>query len=182
MASKGKKFLQRYRVFAGFVFAFLYIWFARPTWTTLAVGISVAVIGLAIRAWACGHIQKVRELDTSGPYAHTRNPLYLGTSFIVIGFGIVSAVWWIALLAVIFYLSIYFPVMNVEAEELESWLGEEYREYAQNVPLFVPRLSPWKKQARKFDFKLYLKHSEYNAAIGTMLIAILLATKMVYFD
>ncbi len=180
MGLKGKKLIQRYRVFAGFAFSVLYVLFAKPTAFTLAVGVGVAIIGLGLRAWACGHIQKIRELDTSGPYAFTRNPLYLGTLIIALGFSIASGVWWLVLLAMIFYLSIYFPVMNVEAEELESWLDDEYRNYAKAVPLFFPRLTPWKNSARNFDFQLYLKHREYNAALGLLLITVILAAK-VYF-
>jgi hypothetical protein len=81
-----------------------------------------------------------------------------------------------------FYLSIYFPVMNVEAEELESWLGEEYRVYAQAVPLFIPRLTPWKNPTRRFDFQLYLKHREYNAALGALLITAVLAAKILFLS
>ncbi len=180
MAIKAKKLLQRYRVFAGFAFAVLYVVFARPTALTLVIGVGVAIIGLALRAWACGHIQKIRELDTCGPYAYTRNPLYLGTFIIAVGFSIASGVWWLVLLAMVFYLSIYFPVMNVEAEELESWLGDEYRDYANSVPLFFPRLTPWKNSVKNFDFQLYLKHREYNAALGLLLITFILAAK-VYF-
>lgn len=180
MALKGKKLLQRYRVFSGFAFAVLYVWFAQPTWITLAIGVGVAVVGVALRAWACGHIQKIRELDTSGPYSFTRNPLYLGTFIIAVGFSIASGVWWLVLLAMVFYLSIYFPVMNVEAEELESWLGDEYRDYAKAVPLFFPRLTPWKNSAKSFDFQLYLSHREYNASLGLLLITVILAAK-VYF-
>ncbi len=180
MGSKGTKLLQRYRVFAGFAFAVLYVLFAQPTALTLAIGVGVAIIGLGLRAWACGHIQKIRELDTSGPYAFTRNPLYLGTFIIAVGFSIASGVWWLVLLAMVFYLSIYFPVMNVEAEELETWLGDEYRIYAEAVPLFFPRLTPWKNSAKSFDFQLYLKHREYNAALGLLLITVILTAK-VYF-
>jgi protein-S-isoprenylcysteine O-methyltransferase Ste14 len=185
MASKGLKFVQRFRVFAGFIFSVVFLVFARPTWLTLIVGVSIALIGLGLRAWACGHIQKVRELDTSGPYSYTRNPLYLGTSIIALGFGIASGVWWLALLAFVFYVSIYFPVMNVEAEELASWLGETYRDSAAGVPLFFPRLTPWKnplqKSVRHFDFQLYLKHREYNAALGTLFVSGVLAAKILIF-
>jgi protein-S-isoprenylcysteine O-methyltransferase Ste14 len=181
MASKGLKFVQRFRVFAGFIFSVVFLIFAQPTWLTLAIGFGIALVGLGLRAWACGHIQKVRELDTSGPYAYTRNPLYLGTSIIALGFGIASGVSWLALLAFVFYVSIYFPVMNVEAEELESWLGETYKEYAASVPLFFPRLTPWKKTERRFDFQLYLKHREYNAALGTLFVTAVLAAKILIF-
>lgn len=182
MASKGLKFVQRFRVFAGFIFSVVFLVFARPTWLTLAIGVGIALLGLGLRAWACGHIRKVRELDTSGPYAYTRNPLYLGTSIIALGFGVASGVWWLALIALVFYVSIYFPVMNVEAEELESWLGEEYSEYAAAVPLFFPRTTPWKKTERRFDFQLYLKHREYNAALGTLFVTAVLSAKILIFN
>jgi Putative protein-S-isoprenylcysteine methyltransferase len=181
MASKGLKFVQRFRVFAGFVFSVVFLVFARPTWLTLAIGSGVALIGLGLRAWACGHIRKVAELDTSGPYSYTRNPLYLGTSIIALGFGVASGVWWLALIAFVFYVSIYFPVMNVEAEELNALLGREYSEYAQAVPLFFPRLTPWKRSERRFDLQLYLKHREYNAAFGAMFVTAVLAAKILLF-
>jgi protein-S-isoprenylcysteine O-methyltransferase Ste14 len=181
MASKGLKFIQRFRVFAGFIFSIVFLVFAHPTWTTLTIGVAIALIGLGLRAWACGHIRKVRELDTSGPYSYTRNPLYLGTSIIALGFGVASGVWWLAVIAFVFYVSIYFPVMNVEAEELEALLGEEYREYAAAVPLFFPRLTPWKKTERRFDFQLYLKHREYNAALGTLFVTAVLVAKILIF-
>jgi protein-S-isoprenylcysteine O-methyltransferase Ste14 len=181
MAGKGKKLLQRYRVFSGFVFAILFLIFARPTPAILAIGSGIALIGLLLRAWACGHIRKVAELDTSGPYAYTRNPLYLGTFIIAVGFGIASGVWWLALLALVFYLSIYLPVMNVEAEELTQVVGDEYTEYKASVPLFFPRVTPWRKPDRSFDFQLYLKHREYKAAIGFFLIAAVLAGKLLWF-
>jgi protein-S-isoprenylcysteine O-methyltransferase Ste14 len=182
MSTPFSKFLQRYRVLAGFVAAAIFIVYCRPTLPTLAVGATVASIGVLLRAWALGHLRKERHLDTSGPYAYTRNPLYFGTFIIAIGFGIASGVWWLFLLLFAFMLSIYFPVMNVEAEELESWLGDEYREYAQNVPLVFPRLTAWKISDRKFDFQLYLKHREYHAAVGLTVAVVLLAIKAYLFN
>jgi protein-S-isoprenylcysteine O-methyltransferase Ste14 len=181
MSSKLTKFLQRYRVFFGFVFAVLFLVFSQPNAVVIGIGFAVALIGLAIRAWACGHIRKIRELDTSGPYAYTRNPLYLGSLIIAIGFGIASGVWWLAILTLAFFASIYLPVINVEAEELENVMGNDYREYAANVPLFFPRLTAWKKSARKFDFQLYSRHGEYNAALGLFAAAAILAAKAYYF-
>ena len=179
MPSNFKKSLQRYRVFSGFVIAAVYVVFARPDAYTLAAGLPVAVLGLALRAWACGHLRKSAELDVSGPYAHTRNPLYLGTFLLTIGFGVASGVWWLFLLCFALVLSIYWPVMSVEAEVLEKRLGEEYAEYAHNVPLLVPRLSPWKKSDRGFDFRLYLKNGEHQAAIGIVVATLILVAKAV---
>jgi len=179
MSSKFKKFLQRYRVFAGFIIAVVYFIFARPDRYSLTAGVPVAVVGLALRAWACGHLRKSAELDVSGPYAYTRNPLYLGTVIITIGFGVASGVWWLFAVALLYILSIYLPVMDVEAYELEKRLGEEFTEYARNVPLLFPRLSPWKKSDRKFDFQLYLKNGEYQAAIGIVAATLILMAKAV---
>src|SRR5436853_7760781 len=107
MAIKFVKLLQRVRVFAGYVFTVLFVIFCRPTGQLLMIGSGIAVVGLGLRAWACGHLRKKAELDTSGPYSYTRNPLYLGSFLITIGFAIASGVWWLALLSVIFFLSIY---------------------------------------------------------------------------
>ena len=181
MSSKFVKFLQRKRVFSGFVIAIVFLVFSRPTPVTLAVGLSVALIGVLLRAWACGHLRKSSELDVSGPYAHTRNPLYLGTFIIALGFGVASGSWWLFLLIVAYIGSIYFPVMNVEAVVLEERLGGEYSEYAANVPLLFPRLTAWKKSDRPFDFQLYLKNGEYNAAIGFAVASIFLALKSYLF-
>src|SRR5262249_39565068 len=166
MATDYRKLLQRIRVTSGYVFAAIFIIFCRPTAELLAIGVGIAIIGLAIRAWACGHLRKQAELDTSGPYAYTRNPLYVGSFLITVGFAVASGVWWLGLLSIAFFLGIYLPVMNVEKRELEEVLGDEYRDYEAGVPVFFPRVTPWKKKSdRKFDFQLYLKNGEYSAAI-----------------
>jgi protein-S-isoprenylcysteine O-methyltransferase Ste14 len=161
-----RKLLQRVRVACGYLFATVFLAFCRPTVLSIIIGVTVAVIGLLLRAWACGHLRKGKELDTSGPYAYTRNPLYLGSFLITIGFGIASNIWWLAAIAIIFFLSIYLPVINVETSELESVIGPAYKEYAGNVPRFVPRFRRWRNSERGFDFQLYLKNGEYMAALG----------------
>lgn len=180
MPSSFTSFLQRYRVFSGFIAAAAYFLLARPSLNSLAIGLPIALLGIALRAWACGHLRKSAELDTSGPYAHTRNPLYLGTFLITIGFAVASGVWWVGLAVLAFILSIYLPVLNVEAEVLEKRLGGEYAEYARNVPLLFPRLWPWKKSERKFSFELYSKNGEHQAAIGIAVASLILVAKAVF--
>src|SRR3954464_13878843 len=171
------KTLQRTRVAAGYIFTIIFLLFCRPTLDLLAGGVAVAILGLLIRAWACGHLRKGSQLDVSGPYGYTRNPLYLGSFLITVGFGVASGVWWLALMAIIFFVAIYWPVINVETVELEQVIGDDYREFAANVPVFVPRLTSWKKSTRKFDFQLYLRNREYNAAIGVLVAACFLVIK-----
>ncbi len=176
-----KRTVQRVRVPLGFAFAIVFVIFAAPTAITIAIGSSVAVIGLAIRAWASGHIRKAKRLAVSGPYAFTRNPLYVGSFIMGLGFTIAAGVWWLSLLFGLLFLGIYLPVMRVEIGDMQRIFGDDYEEYAANVPLFVPRLTPWKKSDEKFEVQLYLQYREYRAAIGSAVILALLAAKAVFF-
>jgi protein-S-isoprenylcysteine O-methyltransferase Ste14 len=168
--------LQRLRVPLGFVFAALFIFFAEPTWASLGIGSTIAFIGLAIRAWASGHIRKVERLAVTGPYSFTRNPLYLGSLLMGAGFSVAGGVWWLGLAFAVMFLGIYWPVMRAEEEDLTNIFGDDFREYRANVPLLIPRLTAWRKSDARFDFQLYLRYREYRAAIGVGLgIAALLA-------
>ena len=172
-----KRFIQRIRVPLGFIFAIVFIAFARPSVVTLAVGTGVAVIGLLIRAWASGHIRKARELAISGPYAYTRNPLYVGSFLMGVGFTVAGGVWWLALLFSGLYIGIYLPVMLVEMDDIRTIFGDEFDEYARNVPMLIPRVTVWRKTGTKFDFQLYLQYREYRAALGVFLAIGVLAAK-----
>jgi protein-S-isoprenylcysteine O-methyltransferase Ste14 len=177
MVSKNKRLLQRLRVPLGFLFAAVFLIFAAPQPVFLLVGAAVSAIGLLIRAWSSGHIRKNQNLAVSGPYAYTRNPLYLGSFLLGVGFCVASGVWWLALIFMALFLGIYLPVMRVEAEDLEQIFGEDFRQYQANVPLFFPRPTVWKKSPEKFDFQLYLKYREYRAALGLILALAVLAAK-----
>ncbi len=177
-----KRSLQRLRVPLGFLFAAVFLIFASPTLLTLAVGSAIAVVGLAIRAWASGHIRKASTLAISGPYAHTRNPLYLGSFLMGVGFTIAAGVWWLALIFAILFLGIYFPVMRVEAEDIRRIFGEDFDEYERNVPLFFPRLTVWRHTGIKFDSGLYLRYREYRAAIGVVAAIGVLAAKALFLQ
>ena len=111
----------------GFACAGLFVVLAKPRWATLFLGGAVSVIGLALRAWAAGHIRKNDALATSGPYAYTRNPLYLGSFLLGLGFTIAAARWELALVFVALFLGIYLPVMRVEASTLARLFGESYQ-------------------------------------------------------
>jgi protein-S-isoprenylcysteine O-methyltransferase Ste14 len=172
-----KRTLQRIRIPLGFAFAAVFLIFALPTPLTLIIGSVIAVVGLAIRAWASGHIRKASVLAVSGPYAHTRNPLYLGSLILGLGFTVAAGVWWLALLFVALFIGIYLPVMRVEADDMRRIFGEEYDVYAQNVPVLIPRITPWKHTDTHFDYRLYLQYREYRAAIGAAAAIVVLAAK-----
>lgn len=181
-----RQIAQRIRVPAGFALAPLLLISAEPTPASLAIGSAVAAAGLGIRAWASGYLRKNMELATSGPYAHTRNPLYLGT--LILGAGASTAggkLWFVALFAAL-YLAIYIPVMQAEAETLRRLFPDEFEDYSKSVPLIGLRAtayrSPFKPAAtgeeKRYDFSQYLKHREYRALLGLLLIISLLAAKM----
>ena len=115
MARRGGTWIQRWRVPLGFLCGAAFIFFARPTPRALLIGASVSLLGLAVRAWAAGHIRKNAQLATSGPYAFTRNPLYLGSFLLGLGFTIASGRVVLGLLFAALFLGIYLPVMRVEA-------------------------------------------------------------------
>ena len=165
----------------GFLFAIIFLIFAKPAFLTLIIGAVVSVFGILIRAWASGHIRKNQNLAVSGPYAYTRNPLYLGSFLLGVGFTIASGVWWLALIFIVLFLGIYLPVMRVESEDLTQIFGDDYNEYKRNVPLFFPRLRAWKKGVEKFDFQLYLRYREYRAAFGLIFAWSVLAAKAFFF-
>ena len=160
---------KRLRLPLGFALAALYLVFARPTPRVLLLGASVAFVGLVIRAWASGHIMKNDRLATTGPYAHTRNPLYFGSFLIAAGFAL-AAHWSLLLLVAAFFALIYVPTMQRERANIAGRFPEAYAEYARNVPAFVPRVTPWRggddAPARGFSRSLYMKHGEWKAALG----------------
>ncbi len=178
MATGKKRFLQRIRVPLGFLFTFAFLYLADPNAGLLAGGSIVSVVGPLVRGWAAGHIRKNVEITVSGPYAHTRNPLYLGSLIMCIGVCVGAGVWWVGAVFVLLFLSIYLPVMRVEAEDLKQIFPETFPEYEAHVPLLLPRLSPWKRSDMRFDGTLYMKYREYRAAIGLVLVWSFLALKM----
>jgi len=172
---------RRIRVPLGFAFAIFFLWMARPTWRSLALGAVVIVPGLLIRAFASGHVRKNEMLTTSGPYAYTRNPLYLGSLLIGIGFAVASRSWWVGIALAAMFFAIYFPViLDEEAFLRQKFSG--FEEYARRVPRMFPRLaaphSITNDASAGFSLDLYLQHREYNALLGALAIVAALAAKM----
>jgi protein-S-isoprenylcysteine O-methyltransferase Ste14 len=177
----GRSLLQRLRVPIGFVTAILFAVFSRPTWVSLVIGVPIALCGILIRAWASGHLRKNAELAVAGPYAHTRNPLYLGSFVMAAGCAIAGGSWLIGTWLVVFFLAIYWPVMQAEATHMQTLFGEAYTRWSADVPLFMPRLTPYQSgragQSRNFDFKQYQHHREYRALVGLGIVIFVLVLK-----
>ena len=170
---------RRIRVPLGFLFAIVYFYLAHPTWTSIAAGLAIAAPGVFIRALASGHIHKNEQLTTSGPYAYTRNPLYLGSFIIALGFAVASRNPWICGAMVVLFLAIYLPVIHSEEDFLRHRFNE-FEDYARNVPRVFPKLRAGHSRGA-FSWDLYLKHREYNAALGTLAMMAALVVKMLAY-
>lgn len=170
---------RRIRVPLGFAFAVLYFWLARPAWQSIGLGAVLIVPGLLIRALASGHVRKNEALATSGPYAYTRNPLYLGSVLIGIGFAIASRSWWVGIALIVMFVAIYVPVIRSEERFLREQFPE-FEEYARRVPRLLPRIVPARTtgEGGRFSFDLYRKHREWNALLGTLAMIAGLLAKM----
>jgi protein-S-isoprenylcysteine O-methyltransferase Ste14 len=156
----------RLRVPSGFLIVLVFAWFSHPTARSLEVGLPVSIAGLVLRAWAAGCLAKDRQLATGGPYAHTRNPLYLGTLLVAAGLSIAARSVWLGALFVVVFLFVYLPVIQLEEQHLQS-LFPEYTAFAHRVPALWPRLRAMRVAgAQQFRWALYLKNREYQAAMG----------------
>jgi len=157
-------FVQRLRVPGGFLLMAAFAWLAQPTPPSLAVGLPVALLGLLLRAWAAGHLEKNQRLAASGPYARVRNPLYLGTLIVAAGFAIASRQPLLALLFAAVFLLVYLPAIELEEQHLRK-LFPDYAAYAERVPLLWPRVKlPGTPES--FRWALYRRNKEYKALAG----------------
>src|SRR5580692_391504 len=170
---------KRIRVPLGFLLTIVYFWLAQPTLPAMALGAIAVIPGLMIRALASGHVRKNETLATSGPYAYTRNPLYLGSLLIGVGFAVAARSWWVGIALVIMFFAIYLPVIRNEEAFLRQKFPE-FEEYARQVPRMLPRLtaSSNESEASRFSLDLYLKHREWNALLGVAGMTMALIAKM----
>jgi protein-S-isoprenylcysteine O-methyltransferase Ste14 len=146
----------------------------RPTPLSLALGLPLVLLGEALRLWASGHIEKTKALATGGPYAHTRNPLYVGSLLIAAGVAVAGASWWVALAAAVYFLAFYPSVIREEADFLAKKFGEEYTLWAAEVPLFLPRVAPGGKRSSRFDWARVRQNREWRTAVAVPALAGLL--------
>ncbi len=178
---KWKQTSRRIRVPLGFLFVIFYFWLARPLAWSLLASILLVVPGILLRSYASGYVKKNAELATTGPYAYTRNPLYVGSILIAFGFALAARSVWIALALTLLFLVIYWPVILGEEEYLRTHFAG-YDDYARRVPRLLPRLrKPGDSVSGKFSLELYRKHREYNSLLGTFCIYLALIARMFLF-
>jgi protein-S-isoprenylcysteine O-methyltransferase Ste14 len=169
----------RLRVPAGFAMVVAFAWFSHPDRTSLAIGIPLSGCGIALRAWAAGHLAKDQRLATSGPYSFTRNPLYLGTLIAAMGLAAAARSLGLAALFAALFALVYLPAIELEEQHLTAILPG-YTEFAARVPLLIPR---WPKRfgPDRFFCELYRRNREYQALLGWVLGIAWLTVKAVWF-
>jgi protein-S-isoprenylcysteine O-methyltransferase Ste14 len=173
------RWLARLRVPLGWILGLAALYLARPTPKLLAAGVSVALLGEGVRLWASGHLEKNRRLTTTGPYAWTRNPLYLGSLFVGLGFCIAAGRISLVVVLVALFLLVYVPVMKREAQGMRETYPAEYAAYASRVPLFLPRLPErFGASSRGFDWARVVRNREHVTLLGLLLVVGMLGLKL----
>lgn len=174
--TRWQRVARRIRVPLGFATAALYLfelWHRPPQAAAIAWSLALVAPGVWLRAYAAGYVKKNQELTMTGPYAHTRNPLYLGSVLIAAGFALALLSWPVALALALMFIAIYVPVIASEERFLRATFPE-FEGYCRRVPRLIPRLTaahdPGEQSRGRFLLALYLKHREYNALLGATLL------------
>ena len=181
--------LRRFRLRAVWLLIIPFYVFAAPSANLLWWGAGMSTAGLSLRAWAAGSIRKDRELATTGPYAYTRNPLYLGSFMLGAGVTVAGGQWVFGVVFLAFFLLVYRATVLREATELETRFGESYRVYAAQVPSVLPRITRYRAEGSEssegseppqggFSRARYLRNREWEAALGAIGAFGLLALKL----
>ena len=176
-----QRIARRIRVPLGFLFAVLFLWLARPTWKLMLLSLILVIPGVWLRGYAAGYVKKNAELTRTGPYAYTRNPLYLGSMLIAYGFAVASGSWILFVALAVGFLGIYLPTIRSEEQFLRATFAG-FDEYARRVPRLLPRLTPADSglPPGRFSRERYLHHREYNALIGAAALYAALTALLLY--
>jgi len=158
--------IRRYRILLSALIGVLLIYLSRPTGVSLLAGVPLVFMGEAMRTWSSGCIRKNKELATDGPYAYTRNPLYLGSFGIGLGFAVMGNSLGVLAIFLLAFGAIYWGVIRSEEGYLSRSFGPQFQEYLRTVPRFIPRWTRAPYGRGGFDWALVWKHREYQAWAG----------------
>ena len=165
------RLLARWRVTLGFVFAAIVLWLATPTVRSLVIGAAIAIIGESIRVWAAGHLEKSKEITSSGPYRYTRHPLYLGSSLIGIGMTAVANNAIVAVIVIAYLALTLTAAMRSEEAHLRDKFGDAYDAYAQQRAPSIERSFSWQRAVH---------NREHHTIAGLVTGLLILAGKMIF--
>lgn len=155
------------------------VYLAKPTLGFFLFGLPLILIGEALRLWAAGHLSKNREVTTTGPYAYVKNPLYLGTFLIMVGFCLLASQWIILGVGLVAFFSYYAPFKKkAESDRLRQIFGAAWDDYDRSVPDYFPRLTPYEKRGRHpWEWSRVVSNSEHETAIVTLFGVLILSIR-----
>jgi protein-S-isoprenylcysteine O-methyltransferase Ste14 len=170
----------RYRVSVGIIVLLIVLIFAEPTFETILWGAIVGFIGVLIRAWASGHLNKNNELTVSGPYRFSRNPLYLGNIIMAIGL-MINSNNYISIIILLVYLLLFYPFLIIREKNYLKKKFDNYKDF-EKVSLLFPNPFKYAKKTKetkqKFLFERYFTNREYNAFLGFLIIILLFVLRI----
>ena len=144
-----------------FIGAFLLVIFAKPQFPGIWIGMFFVFLGEVIRIWAAGHLQKNEVMTVTGPYAHVKNPLYIGSIFITAGFCMMADNIYLLAAAFFMFCFHYIPYKKrVEGDRLKKIFGSQYEDYDAKVPDYLPRWTPYSKEKASWQFRCFIENSE----------------------
>ncbi|TAK05883.1 MAG: isoprenylcysteine carboxylmethyltransferase family protein [Candidatus Manganitrophaceae bacterium] len=172
------KLVGKNRIVTSLLLGMAFWFFARPSFVSIAAGAPFVLLGEAIRTWSSGYIRKNQELATTGPYAFTRNPLYLGNGVMGFGFVVMGRSGVLLGLFLFAFAFIYRSTIRQEEERLLEKFGERFSEYVRTVPRFFPHWPGWPSAEGRFDWGLVMKHREHRTWLGILVVLALMMIKV----
>ena len=182
-------FFFKFRSFTPIPFILALIYFANPTLLSTAVGLIFVIMGEFLRIWTVGYaggstrattLAAARDLVTTGPYSHVRNPLYLGNFLLSFGICIIANVIWLVPVLILGFLLQYLPIITVEEAYLLESCGTVYQTYREHVPRFIPHFRPYQSSStHDFSLKRAIK-SEKRTLTAIVCVISLLFVKQIF--
>ena len=189
ISSKIGNFFFKIRSFTPIPFIFALLYFAKPMWHTVGVGIPFIVIGELLRIWAVGYagastrartLGAARDLVTTGPYGYVRNPLYLGNFLLSLGVCLVANVYWLVAILIVGYFFQYLPIIALEEAYLLESCGSVYQVYREQVPRFVPQFRPYRDPStHDFSFPRALKSEKRTLTAIVCVVGLIFARQVI---
>ena len=188
-ASKIGDFFFKIRSFTPIPFIFALLYFAKPTWHTVAVGVPFIVIGELLRIWAVGYagastrartLGAARDLVTTGPYGYVRNPLYLGNFLLSLGVCLVANVYWLVAVLIVGYFFQYLPIIALEESYLLESCGSVYQVYREQVPRFIPQFHSYPDASpHDFSFARAIKSEKRTLTAIVCVVGLIFARQII---
>jgi protein-S-isoprenylcysteine O-methyltransferase Ste14 len=175
-----KQFAQKTRVPAGTALGILFLLLMHPSARSLWIGAAITLPGSLIRLWAAGHINKGKALTQGGPYAMTRNPLYLGSFLMALGIILGGQGYWLLPLFGGFFAAFYIPVMKAEEDYLLGVYRQEFVEYSKKVPVFFPAFQKAGAGASTFLWSRVVRNREHRNVAGLIVAEAILVVKFIF--